>query len=703
MKFFTKTLLFFIWLIILEAILTLTLITKIISNNNYEDSRVELQNEISLIYDSHNSWKRKLWISLIEIKNNKRIYNLSITNNDFSKRRLIYLLRSNFIRSGIDYIMIKNRSTTYTINLTKSEAPEKEIKTLNIYKSHPYLEMRKLGSSLYMIGNVRIGKDDETYDIFLIKNIDLVYCKHLTINRPSEVVFFTKNSEILTPQNLGFNEFLKNLNLNSSYMEIYNREINRNYFNIGIQQLEPILPQGKTLFMAVILSNEPYIRRITSIRNTAFFVTLFVSILSIFISFFISKNITNPIKVLSDAMKKMKYGNKPLIPDFKIKNEIQELFTGFNEMALRLAEDKRIMENYINEIKLLNDLNEKIFNSLHAGMVILDKENKIIKANKYFCETFQKENSKIINRRIDELKLSVIDNEIIDDIKEILSGNKNFKSRIRRYKENKIFEIKLYPLFITDSKSLNPTGCILVTEDISKKIEFEEKIFQAEKLSSLSLLTAGVAHEINNPLSSIMSNVQNLIDEENNKDRIISLKWIEQETRRIAKIIHELLTFSSSSPESAPSMDLNQTILQVTQLIQYSISKNKNIKIIHEFGENIPPVRIDEDEMKQVIINIINNSIHAIEKDGIITISTFYDESKNSVSITISDTGSGIPEEIIQKIFDPFFTTKKNGMGTGLGLSIVYGIIKKYGGNITIKSKINRGTSIELDIPIVSE
>ncbi len=701
MKLFTKTLLFFIVLIILEALLTLVLITKIISKNNYESSRVELQDEVSLIYDSHNSWKRRFWASLIDIKRNKKLYELASMQNDFSKRRLIYLLMSNYIRSGIDYIILKNGAKSYTINLINDNQSLLESSNLKKRKPHPYLEIREINSRLFLVGIVRIGNYDNHYDIFLIKKIDSTYCNYLTVNRPSRVIFFTSDAGIVTTNSKDFHSLVKKLKPTPSYSEIYNFELNKNYYNIGVQQLEPVLPKRDALYMAVILSNDPYIQRITSIRNTAFFVTFFVSVLSIFISFFLSKNITNPIKALLDAMNNLKYGKKQLIPTIKVKSEIRELFNGFNEMSTRLAEDKTIMENYITEIKLLNDFNEKIFNSLHAGMLILDRDKNILKANNYFCRTFSKKEDEILGSSIEDLNLPIVDPEILKDIVSILNGKIKYKNRIVRYRENHIFEIKLYQLISNQPDSDTPAGCIFVAEDISKKIEFEEKIFRAEKLSSLSLLTAGVAHEINNPLSSIMSNVQNLLDDESDENRMVSLKWIEQETRRIAKIIHELLTFSSVSSERAPTIDVNDTIKQVTRLIQYSISRNKNIEIIHDLEKPIPQIKIDEDELKQVIINIINNSIHAIEKDGKITIKTHFDRKNGKVEITITDTGSGIPDEIIPKIFDPFFTTKKNGMGTGLGLSIVYGIVKKYGGNIHIRSKLNRGTSITLDIPIV--
>jgi len=722
MKLFTKTLLFFITLIILESILTLTLITKIVGRNNLTISKIELSNEAELIYDSHNSWKRKIWKSLIDIKNNESIKKYQTLQNYFAMNRISYMLESKYIRSGIDYIFIKMGSFTNLIPLGVSTITQSEISNLAVRKSHPYIEIRRLNTFLLMVGSLRLypsmksfenprikltknnqlslAKEDKNYiDIFLIKKIDDQYCKGLTLNRKSYVTFFTNKDLILSQETERFRDFFSNLSVKEVYEPLYNVGIRKKYYNIAVQRLENIYPTKETLFLATILSNEPYLKRISSIRNITFYVTISVAFLSIVISLFFSRNITNPIQLLLVAMHQLKIGKYKKGVNIKGKNEISELFYGFNEMAEKLLNDKAIMENYIKEIIILNDFNEKIFNSLHAGILILDDKMTVLKANKYFCETFNIKSSEIIGRLLSTLKVSIVDSEVLRNAKKVINdGEKDF-TIVKRSEYSKVYEIKLYPFTALKSGDISTTGCILVIEDISKKIEFEEKIFQAEKLSSLSILTAGVAHEINNPLSSIMSNVQNLIEDEKDSDRIVALRWIEQETRRIANIIHELLAFSAGKIDTSKVCDINAVIKQVTSILKYAVSKNKQIKIKLSLETDLPKASINEGEMKQVVINILNNSIHAIPKTGKIEIRTKYRTENRVIEITIKDNGVGIEEKNIPRIFDPFFTTKENGVGTGLGLSIVYGIVTKHRGKISIRSKLNSGTTVNLEIP----
>ena len=217
------------------------------------------------------------------------------------------------------------------------------------------------------------------------------------------------------------------------------------------------------------------------------------------------------------------------------------------------------------------------------------------------------------------------------------------------------------------------------------------------------MLSAGVAHEINNPLSSIMSNVQNLIEEEKNEDKKVSLKWIEQETRRIARTVRELLNFASPETRSAEGSDTNEIIKRVIELIRYSIKREKDITIETSLDFSIPQAVIKEDELQQIMINLITNSIQAIVKSGRIVIRTCSQSDDHSVIITVEDNGVGIKKEHLPHIFDPFFTTKPNWEGTGLGLSIVYGIVKKYNGTIEVKSEAGAGTKVIIQLPALKD
>ncbi len=243
-----------------------------------------------------------------------------------------------------------------------------------------------------------------------------------------------------------------------------------------------------------------------------------------------------------------------------------------------------------------------------------------------------------------------------------------------------------------------PGRCVIELNDISRKVELEEKILQAEKLSSLSFLTAGIAHEINNPLSSILSNVQNLQSGIVPKENKISLNWIEQETQRIARIVRELLDFSRETRADNTVTDVNECLEDILRLTRYGRKPNTGLTITFNRAEDLPRALISPDELKQVVLNLVQNAVHAVNSRGNITVTTSLE--KNQIEIAVEDNGCGIAPDVLGQIFDPFFTTKTNGEGTGLGLSIVYGIMGKNKGRIDVKSQEGLGTTITLTLPV---
>jgi signal transduction histidine kinase len=362
------------------------------------------------------------------------------------------------------------------------------------------------------------------------------------------------------------------------------------------------------------------------------------------------------------------------------------------------------LENYIHEITILKDYNENIIQSIRIGMIIINHAFVVEKVNNAFLEAFNLQESQVIGIPFQKLQLTIIDEEILQHARAILQRQQEAYTKMTRVQRNHVYELKLYAIGSHDAverEAEDMLGCILVVEDISRKMEFEEKIFQAEKLSSISMLSAGVAHEINNPLSSIMTNVQNLIDEEEDDERRTSLKWIEQETRRIARIVQELLEFSSSNLDRTQETDVNSVIEETISLIRYSLKSSQDVSIRTDLETDIPLVLMSQDEFKQTIINLVKNAIQAIGVKGEILLTSRKKLTEQVVWVTVQDNGTGIREGDISRVFDPFYTTKHNGEGTGLGLSVVYGIINKYQGTITVESQEGEGTQIRLAIPVL--
>ncbi len=228
-----------------------------------------------------------------------------------------------------------------------------------------------------------------------------------------------------------------------------------------------------------------------------------------------------------------------------------------------------------------------------------------------------------------------------------------------------------------------------------------------EKLASIGRLAAGVGHEINNPLAIInqktglIEDLLHMSEDFPHKQTIEqSLKGINTSVYRCKAITHRLLGFARRTEVTCEMLDVNEVIREVLQFLDNSLLYNR-IRLCMDLGENLPEVKSDESQLQQVFLNIINNGIDAIGKEGHITITSYL--VAGDVRVVIQDDGPGMEEETLSHIFEPFYTTKEAGKGTGLGLSITYGLIKKLGGDITVRSQLGKGTAFTITIPSMGE
>lgn len=228
----------------------------------------------------------------------------------------------------------------------------------------------------------------------------------------------------------------------------------------------------------------------------------------------------------------------------------------------------------------------------------------------------------------------------------------------------------------------------------------EEELIQSKKLASLGILTAGVAHELTNPLNNISMIAQNyveLYDRLTRVNRIDLMNKVQAETERIEDIVKNLLDFSKPKEANLKEADINDTVQVALRLIQNSLDV-ANIDVKPAFEAGLPHVFIDGHQIQQVLVNIIANAIHAMSFGGTLFITTRTGKDKETIDVDIRDTGKGILPEFLPHIFDPFFSTKGVG-GTGLGLSVSYGIIKNHKGNIKVESSVGIGTTFTIELP----
>jgi two-component system NtrC family sensor kinase len=241
------------------------------------------------------------------------------------------------------------------------------------------------------------------------------------------------------------------------------------------------------------------------------------------------------------------------------------------------------------------------------------------------------------------------------------------------------------------------SGSLIVLDDITEKVQLEDQLLQAEKLSSIGLLAAGIAHEVNTPLAGISSYTQMLLkDTPESDERKPILEKIEKQTFRAAEIVNGLLSFSRLSGGEFTALDINQLINESLALLAHQLQLN-HIKVESRFDNSLPPVYGNLGKLQQVFINLFLNARDAMPSGGEIEVQTGMNDSM--IIVDISDTGAGISEENLKRIFDPFFTTKSAGRGTGLGLAVTYGIIQEHGGRIFVDSDPGKGTHFRLKLP----
>ncbi|MGI9537942.1 MAG: ATP-binding protein [Desulfocapsaceae bacterium] len=238
--------------------------------------------------------------------------------------------------------------------------------------------------------------------------------------------------------------------------------------------------------------------------------------------------------------------------------------------------------------------------------------------------------------------------------------------------------------------------CVRLDQSRSKLQQAHEQAFYNEKMAALGQITAGIAHEVNNPLGGLLNCVSNIQDDPENKElQTRYLPLIDKGLHQIESIMRQLLNFGRNMPLQLTKVDIDEEIKECMVLLNYRM---KNIDLNLQLGIT-ETLCVDTEAIKQIVVNIGLNAIQAMPDGGKFTIISSYESDK--ITIIFSDTGIGIDKEIIDKIFDPFFTTKEVGQGTGLGLAVTYSLLQQMGGTIKVDSRMSGGTTFTVQIPVV--
>mgnify|MGYP001053793132 CR=1 FL=1 len=239
---------------------------------------------------------------------------------------------------------------------------------------------------------------------------------------------------------------------------------------------------------------------------------------------------------------------------------------------------------------------------------------------------------------------------------------------------------------------------------IQKELETTQvQLLQAEKMASLGKMAAGVAHQLNNPLSGIILYTKLVMEEYELPEKAIEdLQRVLDDSERAKETVKELLEFARQTNQEMKPHDINEIISRTIFLLENQ-SIFHNIEIKKELADNLPYISGDAQQLNHVFMNVILNAADALEGNGVLSLKSWYSAGKNTICIDIADTGSGIPDEVLPHIFEPFYTTKEQGKGTGLGLSMVYGILESHGGSISAESEVGEGTKFHIELPAIEQ
>ncbi|CAD7780302.1 Adaptive-response sensory-kinase SasA [Candidatus Methanoperedenaceae archaeon GB37] len=384
-----------------------------------------------------------------------------------------------------------------------------------------------------------------------------------------------------------------------------------------------------------------------------------------------------------------------------IGDEIVKLADSFKHMLYRLNLSKE-------EIKHSQEKYMFLFNTNPNPIFILDYDTyKILDANARAEAQYGYSKEEL-------LKLSFMDLGYEEDIQRIMQDSKGlldgrcifFSKKQHRRKDGSIFFVNIQ---ICRVRFMERNALIATTTDITESVQKEAQLIQASKLATLGEMAAGIAHELNQPLNVIKvgSDFFKKTIERGKKVNDEELKTVAQQISsqvdRASQIINHLREFSRVAEIKAHEVNINEPIRNVFKILGQQL-RLREIEVELDLDEKLPCIMAESNRLEQVFINLVTNARDAMENKAasstkLLKIKSFID--KGDVTVTVSDTGKGIPENIIDRIFEPFFTTKEAGRGTGLGLSISYAIVTDYGGTITVESKEGKGTTFELRFPAV--
>jgi PAS domain S-box-containing protein len=380
--------------------------------------------------------------------------------------------------------------------------------------------------------------------------------------------------------------------------------------------------------------------------------------------------------------------------------ELLETVAGYLAIAIQNSRLYASLEQKVAQYERLKDFNENIVESINVGVLAVDLQDRIESWNSQMEVMYALPRRQALTRSLSE----VFPPEFIEEFSRVRQSpgiHNLYKFRMPvPTGEIRTVNVAIAPLV---TKKFNVAGRLIIMDDITERVELEHQLSQSDKLSSIGLLAAGVAHEVNTPLAVISSYAQMLSKQvQGDAQKSTLLEKITRQTFRASEIVNNLLNFSRTSGAEFAEVDVNRVIVDTLSLLEHQFRSGR-IRVQDELAAYLPPIQGNAGRLQQVFLNLFLNAKDAMPEGGTLRITS---SNGDGVSVTVSDSGPGIAQEHIHRIYDPFFTTKTavadgQKRGTGLGLSVTYGIIQEHAGKIRVESSPEHGTTFYIDFPML--
>jgi len=445
------------------------------------------------------------------------------------------------------------------------------------------------------------------------------------------------------------------------------------------------------------LSLEGMSSQILKTRLNLLFLGGFAIALGILGSIFFARRITQPISNLVGTTIVAAKGDLDQVIDIHTGDEIEELGKNFNHMIQQIRLHQTELENRLREITSLKAYTDNVLSSMTNGLITIDLEEKIVTLNEMAERILGKRSGKIVGLPLERVLSE--DHPLYRMMIETLSREEGvFRSEMELKKDEGSLWLTVGTSLLTDGKG-KKLGALVLFQDITGIKALEEKLRQADRLAALGTLSAGLAHEVKNPLSAIKTFVQLLPRKLENPSFMEKFNsTVPREIDRINQLVEDLLELTRRRVHPFVALDVNYLILQVIDLHGEEMEK-KQIRFEDHLDRTIPPVEGNSETLYRAFSNLAINAIQAMPEGGSLIISSKHDSPSSGLQIIFRDTGVGMDEETSKNLFNPFFTTKDRGVG--LGMALTHKIIEDHRGTIEVMSEKGAGTTFVLMLPVI--